>query len=305
MGFRKVKKQDSFAQWFIDNFGKDKFNTLINHKKNIELGLDIWSISKRSEAHIWFFCEHKDYHEFSLSADKYNIGNRCKYCARTKYVHPKDSIGQYIVDNYGNWFINTIWSENNKKSPFKYPIGTEQKAWFKCDEGIHEDKLRYIRNAKRSNFKCPYCVEIGHVSKLQEKVYKYICSLGYCVNTEYKCTLIPKNPKTQHNLPYDNEIVELNLIIETHGRQHYELISKYSRWIRNKTPEDYLHNRKVKDRYKRMIAIKNGYYFLEIPYWSDDNTESWKILINETINNIKREQRLRRINYINDVDATV
>ena len=286
MAFRKVKKNDSFAQWFIDKFGQDKFNKLIDHKKNEELGLDIWGITKRSTANIWFFCENKDYHNYCISADKYHIGCRCKFCARTKYVHPKDSLGQYIIDNFDEEFLKKIWSNKNKKSPFKFSTGTEVKAWFSCTEGIHEDKLRQINNAVRNDFECTYCNEIKRNSNLQIKVYNYLCSLGYTVNTENNCSIIPKNPKTGLNLPFDNEVEELGLIVEVHGFQHYEKIT-YSRWLKDKTPEEYLHDRQLKDRYKKLIAIKNGYNYLEIPYLSDDKEGTWKHLINNNINNIK------------------
>lgn len=134
IAFKNVEKEDSFASWFIDIFGLDKYNTVIDHKKNKSNGVDIWSISKRSIANIWFKCENKDYHEYCLTADKYYKGNRCKYCARTKYVHPLDSFGQYIIDNYGKNFLDKIWSDKNEKSPLKYTLGSEQKAYFNCSE---------------------------------------------------------------------------------------------------------------------------------------------------------------------------
>lgn len=33
MKYRYVKEEDSFAKWFIDNFGIEKFNNNINHEK--------------------------------------------------------------------------------------------------------------------------------------------------------------------------------------------------------------------------------------------------------------------------------
>ena len=116
MAFKKVKRKDSFAQWFVNSYGMEKFNLIINHKKNIEEGLNIWDISTGSEAKIWFYCENKDYHEYRISCNNYHRGARCKYCARTKYVHPRDSFGQYLIDNYGEEFIKLIWSDKNKKS---------------------------------------------------------------------------------------------------------------------------------------------------------------------------------------------
>ena len=131
-------------------------------------------------------------------------------------------------------------------------------------------------------------MENNNSSKLQEKVNQYINSLGYKINTECNCTIIPKNPKTKFNLPFDNEIEELKLIIEVNGRQHYDEISSNSKWLNGKTAKEYLHNRKLKDRYKKIFAKSQGYFYLEIPYWCDDYKESWKDLINNKINNIKK-----------------
>ena len=287
MAFRRVKRKDSFAQWFINSFGEKKFDLLINHKKNIELGLDIWTISRRSLTKIWFNCENKDYHEYCMPPDNYAKGYRCKYCARTKYVHPRDSLGQYLIDNYGEESIKLIWSDKNLKSPFKHSLASDVKMWFKCVNDVHGDKLRRVSNVIRGKFDCPDCVRDNNSSKLQKEVNNYIKSLDYKVNVEYDCTVIPINPKTKFKLPFDNEIEELKLIIEVHGLQHYNIINKGSKWIGNKTPEEYLYYIRLKDRYKRAIAISKGYNYLEIPYWSDDSKKSWKDLIDNKINNIK------------------
>ena len=58
----------------------------------------------------------------------------------------------------------------------------------------------------------------------------------------------------------------------------------------NTTPEKELHYQKLKDRYKRMLAKSkiNNYYYLEIPYYTDDKDETWKKLINDKISEINR-----------------
>ena len=50
--------------------------------------------------------------------------------------------------------------------------------------------------------------------------------------------------------------------------------------------EEEFHKRKLYDRYKRIFAKSQGYYYLEIPYWTDDKNETWKKLINDKINEI-------------------
>jgi hypothetical protein len=133
-------------------------------------------------------------------------------------------------------------------------------------------------------------------SFLQEKVRLYIESLEYLILHEHKCTIVPINPKTKLKLPFDNEIKELKLIIEVMGKQHYEngFYKKFKR--KNTTPEYELHKRKLYDRYKRIFAKSQGYFYLEIPYWTDDKDKTWKKLIDEKIKDINLIQERNDIN---------
>ena len=289
MAFKRVKRKESFAQWYIDNYGEKEFEELIEYNKEKNNLVNMWKKSSGSETHIWMKCKNKSYHENFMSMSSISHGGKCKYCGRTKYVHPKDSLGQYIIDNFGKDFLNNIWSDKNEKSPFKYSIGTEKKVWFKCLNGIHEDKLRQVNNSVRNNFICPFCSKNFNVSQLEIKIFNYLKSLNYTVNRENSCTIVPKNPKTNRPLPFDNEIKELKLIIEVNGRQHYKEIGNGSKWLNGMNTNEYLHNRKLKDRYKRIIAKQNGYYYLEIPYWTDNKNEEWKQLIDNKIMIIKKE----------------
>lgn len=283
MAFKKVKKEDSFAFWFINEFGADKFNSLINHEKNLENNIDIWSISKRSTAILWFKCENKEYHEFALSADKYNKGNRCKYCGRTKYVHPLDSFGQYMIDNYDKNILEKIWSNKNEKSPFKYKIGSEQKVHFNCYECGDYMGYSQIKNYIVSTKKCDKCKK--KTSSLHQKVLDYLRSKEYSINTEYSCSILPINPLTKYPLPYDIELVNYNLIIEVHGKQHYSSIGENSKWLNGLTSAEYLAKRKNYDIFKKDFALKNNFHFLEIPYWTEQK-EEYKILIDKKIEEV-------------------
>jgi hypothetical protein len=79
-------------------------------------------------------------------------------------------------------------------------------------------------------------------------------------------------------MPFDNEVIELKLIIEVHGRQHYE--EKDGLWF-NKNFN--LHVVQLHDRYKRIFAKSQRYFYLEIPFWADDKNETWKKMINDKI----------------------
>ena len=238
MAFKKVKKKDSFAQWFIDNFGIDKFNNIIMHEKNIENGIDIWTLAPQSMANIWFRCENKDYHEYCIPAYRYYKGNRCKYCGRTKYVHPMDSFGQYIIDNYGADFLDKIWSDKNQKSAFKYTLGSEQKVHFNCSECGEYMGTSQINNYIRSQKTCVKCKK--SISSLHQKVIDYLGSLSLEINKEHDCSIIPINPVTKYPLPYDMEVIDLKLIIEVNGRQHYKELGKNSEWLHGLSSAEYL-----------------------------------------------------------------
>ena len=67
------------------------------------------------------------------------------------------SLGDYIVDNYGEDFLNKIWSDKNIKSAYEYFPNSGKKAWFKCANGIHEDEERKIDNATRRGYHCRQC----------------------------------------------------------------------------------------------------------------------------------------------------
>lgn len=283
ISYRKVNKENSFAKWFIDKFGIDDFNNVIIHEKNIKNGINIWEISKRSAVKLWFRCKDKYYHEYELTADKYYKGNRCKYCGRTKYIHPLDSFGQYIIDNYGIEFLNKIWSDKNENSPFEYTLGTEKKAHFNCCECGEYIGKSQIKNYIVSSKKCPKCR--GAISSLHEKVIEYLNENNYSINTEHDCSIIPINPITNYPLPYDIEVIDYKLIIEVNGKQHYSLIGGKSKWLKNMTPEEYLKRRKERDEYKKAFAIANGFFYLEIPYWTEKD-ENYKTLIQNKLNKI-------------------
>ena len=157
--------------------------------------------------------------------------------------------------------------------------------------GIHKDYIRSICDTVNYEFRCPKCSYEKSISFLQEKVDNYITDkYGYNMLHEHNCNIVPINPKTNFPLPFDNEIVELKLIIEVHGKQHYEItgFTQLTAKHYNTTPEYELKYQKWKDKYKKEYALKNGYYFLEIPYWTEiDNT--YQSLIDSKIKKILKE----------------
>ena len=113
---RKVHPKDSFGQYLIDEYGD---LSKIWSDKNGDL--DPMTLAKNTHKKVWIKCQEKDYHDsYLISCNDFTQGGRCCYCAGRK-VHPKDSLGQYVIDNYGEEFLWKIWdSDKNDKRPFEF-----------------------------------------------------------------------------------------------------------------------------------------------------------------------------------------
>lgn len=282
----ECSKCHSIAQWGIDNFGDDFLEKYWDYEKNNSDPFEIAMANR--QIYVWIKCPDVEYHgsyeikPIDLTKTKDKI--TCPYCYNTR-VHKFDSLGYLHPD------VLLLWSDKNKKSPYEFKPKSAKKVWFKCKCGKHSDTLRQIGNAILNDFDCPDCVKERTESKLEEKVRTYINNeLNFKTLHEHKCSILPLNPKTNRPLPYDNEIIDLKLIIEVHGVQHYEITNFANMSARkfNTTPEYELEYLQWKDNYKKQYALDNGYYYLEIPYLAEKDN-SYKELIDNKIKEILKE----------------
>lgn len=276
-GSQRCNQCLSIGQYLIDTYGNNGIKLYWSDKNNI----DPYTVPALSVKKYWFKCSEKDYHEdYQCTCVNFCKGRRCPYCA-SKKINYYDSLGYLYPE------VLEIWSDKNKKSPYDYFPKSNQKVWWKCDS--HEDYFRKISDSIKANFRCPNCVAEMDTSILQSKVSDYIKSLYNEIRHEEECTLSPINPKTGCRLRYDNEIIELKLIIEVNGIQHYKIttFTKLSAKHKGISPEEEFECQKWKDKFKRDYAISHGYFYLEIPYYSDDKIETYKSLIDNKIKGIK------------------
>ena len=145
----------SVAQYILDNFQDKDLYEVWDKDKNGEL--DPWNIEKGSNKKIWIKCQEKEYHNsYNPVVNNFTNGSRCPYCTNIKgMVHPLDSFGQYIVDNYGENFLNSIWSDKNKKSPFEYTKRSNIEVWWKSLDNSVEDFKRDIYSSVTYGFRNP------------------------------------------------------------------------------------------------------------------------------------------------------
>ena len=289
----KARNGNSIMHFLIEKYGEETAIKMTDNDYNKKLNL--YEINRgNSSIHIHINCLEKEYHgEFEVSpchlSDSKNPTG-CPYCCNSQgRVHELDSLG--AIDSN----VHNIWSDKNDKTPYDYSPKSTQIVWWKCPEGKHNDYQREIFDYRRAKYDCPHCALERKESMLQKKVRLYLSeALGYKLKHEWDCSIVPKNPKIKNGnntMPFDNEVVDLKLIIEVHGSQHYNEYSKNSLWS-DKTglnPKEALHKRKLYDRYKWYVAYKNGYNYLEIPYWTEDDN-SYKLLINNKINEIIKKE---------------
>lgn len=281
-GSRVIHPKDSFGQWCVDNVDSDFINKYWG-KSN---AVDPFSIAKYYDKKVYLNCQDTDYHgEYLITPSDFTRGCRCIYCGSGE-IHILDSLGNIYPE------VFTLWSDKNEKTPYDYSIGSKQKVWFKCAEGIHEDYQMYVYRAVERLFECSQCREMHQISHLQNKIDYYIGKKysSYEYKHEYNCTIAPRNPSTGRLMPFDREIIiddKFSLIIECHGIQHYEvcLFTRLQAGHKGVTPEEQLADQQWRDAYKKNYALSKGYYYLEIPYYTEKDG-LYKQLIDDKINSI-------------------
>ena len=148
---KHLENGKSFEQWCIENNRQDildRWDYKLNDCSPSE-------VNYCSNNCYWFKCllnnkhcsEYKSLNRIINGAEGYK---QCKQCK---------SIGQYIVDNFGEDFLWEVWSDKNEKSPFEYSMGSKVKVWWKCKEGKHEDYLRSCDGGKHYSFRCRKCIK--------------------------------------------------------------------------------------------------------------------------------------------------
>ena len=225
---------------------------------------------------FWSYSKYNEY----VKEDGKTYCNKCsiKLFGRTKKnktrVQNSKSLGEYIVEKNGEKFLQKAWSDKNGFSPFEITYKSGKICWWKCLEGIHEDYQRTCHNSTAYDYRCPECSKERNESFYEEEVRTYLTILSNIFKlsyyTEYNCTFIPKNPRTNFPLPFDNEIILENgkhLIIEVHGEQHYKNdFYKYLFKCSEEEATKKLLERQYLDDFKKEECLKNNFNYLVISY---------------------------------------
>ena len=261
---KKVHPKDSFGQYLIDTYGENALEKYWDYNKN---KVNPFNLPKCGTKTVWIKCQEKEHHgSYKIECSKFYNGKRCSYCGTLK-THPKDSLGQKLIDDCGEDAIEIYWSKKNTVNPFEVAPYSNKKYWFICqNDKTHKDYEMKPNDFTRGR-RCPKCKE----SHGEREIRKYlnIHSIDFIPQKEFPDLVGISEWKP---LSYDFYLPEQNLLIEYQGNYHDGTVS-------NQTEEDYLKQHEH-DRRKREYAQQHRIRLLEIWYWDFDNIET---ILNENI----------------------
>ena len=215
---------------------------------------------------VWWLCELGHEWETAISDRSKEKGTSCPYCNKN---NPKVLKG-----------FNDLWTVNKKlasmllnpEDGYIHTDGSNNKVNWKCPDCGKTIKNKAISKVKERGLSCNYCSD---GIKYPEKVM--LCLLEELGINFYH----DKNMEWSNNKRYDLFIPQLNIIIEMHGKQHYD--SPFG-GVRGKSVKQEQEN----DEYKYELALKNGvsYYFSIDCRVSDFEYIKNSILCNELVNHL-------------------
>lgn len=134
----------SFAECIIEKYDLDYLNFIWSDKNMI----DPYHISYGSNKKYVFNCINNANHEFSRIGYLYLKTQECPICKREQ-----NSVGIKYPNSY------LYWSQKNNTTPLDHSSMCGDIVFWKCNNNIHDDYRRTIKNSVLSNFECPYCRE--------------------------------------------------------------------------------------------------------------------------------------------------
>ena len=183
-------------------------------------------------------------HEWESTVRNRTSGNGCPFCSNKKLL-------------FG---FNDMWTTNpelakllaNSDDGYKHMQSSRAKVDWKCQECNNIIKSKSISDVKSKGLCCPKCSD--GISYPEKFAYNLLEEL----NIDFTRELTSKKFDWVGNKKYDFYIPSLNLILETHGIQHYECRFED---VGGRTLEEELEN----DFIKRELALSNGIkYYIEL-----------------------------------------
>lgn len=237
----KLLNGKSFEKWCYDNLSKEESENVLsrwdyelninkNGEKLIPSNVNFTSIGFDKKGY-WFKClEHPEHKSEQKHISSFANGRKgsmnCNQCKSIALNHP-----QFI-----KFFVHT-------EDSLKYSVSSDKKVLMKCPDCGFEKNMM-IHTLSSQGFSCPKC---GDGVSYPEK---FMFSLLEQLKLDFKPQLNKANFDWCDKYKYDFYIPSLNIIIETHGLQHYEQTRRKGA----RTLKEEIEN----DRTKQELALTNG-----------------------------------------------
>ena len=137
---------NSFYQWCIDN-NKQYLIKYWDCERNSD---NIHFVSKGSSKKYWFNIDNKCSYNVPLVYITGDKGND----PLTKYYN---SFGYYLLKNFGEEFINKVWSNKNSLTPYDFDRRSIKKIFINCIEKEYHGAYQTTCDQFVNGCRCPMC----------------------------------------------------------------------------------------------------------------------------------------------------
>ena len=281
----ECKYCNSFYNWCVINNRQDLLD-----RWDYNLNQTTPQETARTSPSLYYFKCPRGMHKSTA----YKLNNLTKYSYSTAKCSLCNSFAQWGIDNVDKNFLDKYWDyDKNIHDPWQIPYCARATTviYIKCQYDGHHESYKTFPSHFVAGSRCPECCRVRTESYLQETVRLYLEeAYDYSLTHEYNCSIVAYNPVSKHFMPYDND-VEINnhhLIIECHGKQHYEITQLTRMYAKREciSNEDALRCQQWRDRYKKEYALSfDKYHYLELSY-KVIKDGSYKQLIDNTIHKI-------------------
>ncbi|MBQ7473260.1 MAG: zinc-ribbon domain-containing protein [Oscillospiraceae bacterium] len=140
-----------------------------DYEKNLALGVDIDSLTARTDKKVWWKCSECGNSWFATVASQNDRKKHgCPYCSGRLAIKGKTDLGTQYPEIAREW----DYDKNGELDPCEVSSKSNLKVWWKCSEG-HEWKAT-VANRTHNNSGCPRCNLENTNSFCEQAVYYYI-----------------------------------------------------------------------------------------------------------------------------------
>ena len=241
---KNTKVKYSFAEWCKDNDHQDWLD-----RWDYELnGVGPEDVAFRSNKKFYFKCPRGIHKSETIALSGLCVRKNPFICNQC------NSIGQYLIDTFGNDAIEKYWSESNIENPFSIAKMSNKKYFFKCPD-CGDVKYSTVCDWVANPFSCKKCGDgNSYPNKYTREFLRQLSQI-------HKVEILPEHVFSwSENIGnnfirriYDFVINANNIIIiEVHGKQHYQ--HGFCEFDGGRTLADEQSN----DEFKKNLAIANG-----------------------------------------------